>query len=260
MIFELIDSKKICDSCFIDGKIIPFSEAKNITHTWDYSSIFEDEKYELACLYAKTKHIEDACSNSLRERYLIIKTKLKAFLKSCLTAKISLKENCFFDLVPISFLEELFYIRREIIKEIFDTKKRPENYDFLYDLNKLIYKISENDVKINIENIDISEPESRQKASGHIGKTVNYNVFGAVTGRLTTEPASFPILTIAKSLRSIVEPTNEFLLELDFNAFEPRVFLGLNGKEQPMVDLHDWNRKNLFVDDIKITREEAKVL
>ena len=52
MLFELIDSKKICDSCFVGGQIVPFNEASDLSHTWDYSSLLSDKQYDLAKLYA----------------------------------------------------------------------------------------------------------------------------------------------------------------------------------------------------------------
>ena len=156
MIFELIDSNKICDSCYVDGKVVPFTLADNLTHSWDYSPIMGEKQYELACLYTGTKNIEDACSHEMRERYLLIRSKLKAYMKSFITAQVSLDENCFFDLVPVSFIHELFSARSAIMKEIFETKKRPENYEFLYNLNKMLHEISQNDVKFSNSNYNIS--------------------------------------------------------------------------------------------------------
>jgi len=244
MLFELIDSKLNCNSVYNDGKIVDYFSLDNLTHTWDYSPTFGNNKVELACLYAGTKNIEDACSHEMRERYLSTRSKLRSYMKSFITAQISLEENCFFDLVPTSFIHELFSARSAIMKEVFETKKRPENYDFLYSLNKLLYEISQNDVKIEMKNLPaIGEIRSASKMK----KKVKYNMFGTVTGRLSADQDSFPILTMNKNLRCIVEPTNDFLLELDFNAFEPRVLLALNGKKQPNTDLHEWNKDNIFI-------------
>ena len=244
MIFELIDSKKICDSCYVDGKVIPFVAAEELSHTWDYSPIMADKKYELACLYAKTKNIEDACSHELRERYLLLRSKLRAYMKSFITAQVSMDENCFFDLVPVSFIHELFSTRAAMLKNVFDTHEKPDNYDFLYNLNKMLNEVAEKEVKIEMKNLPII---GEIKNASKMKKKVKYNLFGTVTGRLSAEQDSFPILTMNKNLRCIVEPTNDFLLELDYNAFEPRVLLALNGKKQPSADLHEWNKDNVFI-------------
>lgn len=244
MLFELIDSKLNCNSVYSGGNIVDYPSLQNPTHTWDYSPTFGNKQMELACLYAKSKNIEDACSNDLRERYLGLKVKLRAYMKSFMTAHVSLDENCFFDLVPVSFIHDLFSARSAMMKQIFETHKRPENYDFLYNLNKMIYEIAEKDVKINMKNLPvIGEIRNASKMK----KNVKYNMFGTVTGRLSADHDSFPILTMNKNLRSIVEPTNDFLLELDFNAFEPRILLALNGKKQPTTDLHEWNKDNIFI-------------
>ena len=244
MLFELIDSKQNCNSCFVDGNISDYTSLENPTHTWDYSPTFDKRQMELACLYVGTKNIEDACSHELRERYLSLRSRLKAFMKSFITAQVNLKENCFFDLVPITFVHELFSVRSLIMKEIFETKKRPDNYDFLYNLNKMIYEISEKEIKIEMKNLPvIGEIRNASKMK----KKVKYNMFGTITGRLSTEQDSFPILTMNKNLRCIVEPNNDFLLELDFNAFEPRILLALNGKKQPNTDLHEWNKDNILI-------------
>ena len=244
MLFELIDSKLNCNSAYSGGNIVDYFSLENPTHTWDYSPTFGSKQMELACLYAGTKNIEDACSYDMRERYNALRSKLRAYMKSFITAQVSLDENCFFDLVPVSFIHELFSARSAMMKQIFETHKRPENYDFLYNLNKMIYEIAEKDVKINMKNLPvIGEIRNASKMK----KKVKYNMFGTITGRLSAEQDSFPILTMNKNLRSIVEPTNDFLLELDFNAFEPRILLALNGKKQPAVDLHEWNKDNVFI-------------
>ena len=64
---------------------------------------------------------------------------------------------------------------------------------------------------------------------------------------------SFPILTLNKEFRKAIEPTNDWILELDYNAAELRTLLALAGKEQPNEDIHQWNSGILGV-----SREEAK--
>ena len=86
---------------------------------------------------------------------------------------------------------------------------------------------------------------------------VDYNLFGTVTGRLTTYSTSFPILTVQKEFRQLIKPANNWLLSLDYNAAEVRTFIALSGEEQPDEDVHEWHIKNLIEDEL--TRDDAKV-
>ena len=59
-----------------------------------------------------------------------------------------------------------------------------------------------------------------------------------------------------KDFRSIVKPTTDWFVELDFNAAELRTLMALGGSETPLEDIHSWNMRNLF--NAHTTREEAK--
>jgi hypothetical protein len=94
------------------------------------------------------------------------------------------------------------------------------------------------------------------KKFAQIDPFCRYNIDGTKTGRLTTQKASFPIMTMDKDFRSIVRPTNGWFVELDFNAAELRTLMALGGAETPLEDIHDWNMHNLFPKST--TRDEAK--
>ena len=84
----------------------------------------------------------------------------------------------------------------------------------------------------------------------------DYNIFGTKTGRLATNPDTFPILNMHKDLRRYVRPTNSCFVELDYNAFELRVLLYLSEADQPDQDIHQWNVQNVYQG--MVSREEAK--
>ena len=64
------------------------------------------------------------------------------------------------------------------------------------------------------------------------------------------------MLTLNKDLRSVIEPNNDCLLELDYNAAEIRVLLHLLGQKQPHGDIHAWISENIF--DNKYSRDKTK--
>ena len=69
-------------------------------------------------------------------------------------------------------------------------------------------------------------------------------------------PNTFPILTLNKDFRGCLHPTQDWFLELDYNAAEIRTLLALTGIAQPRGDIHEWNRKHVYRE--QVTREEAK--
>ena len=101
----------------------------------------------------------------------------------------------------------------------------------------------------------------RKEAQKHLNKQnyIDYNLFGTVTGRLTTKPHSFPILTMRKELRRLIKPHNDWFLSLDYNGAEVRTLLALSGRPQPTEDIHSWNLKNVL-ERADIPREEAKTI
>ena len=89
-----------------------------------------------------------------------------------------------------------------------------------------------------------------------VKKVCGYNPWGTITGRLAGTPGTFPILTLDKEFRGCLSPQNDWYIELDYNAAEVRTLLALSGETQPQEDIHQWNIKNVFRENI--TRDEAK--
>ena len=111
---------------------------------------------------------------------------------------------------------------------------------------------------MDLKNLDFLDPEVRKTFNKikYANSNIIYNPWGTVTGRLSTKPDSFPILTLNRQLRSVIKPNNDLFVEFDYNAAEVRVLLALLGEDQPEGDLHDWIVKNIF--DDKCPREKAK--
>ena len=258
MLFQTLDDKKDCVGIYQDDLVFNGDLSDDLTHTWSYSGFLKGREVEYAKLYCGGITLVKACPEALTERWERSNNKLKAFIKSFGTARVSLDENCFFDLVPKKFLIEFCQIKNQICEHIFDNYERPENYDYLVSLTEIIEDMKYRRLNINPKNLSMFRADHRKfvKKLNEIQHSCKFNIYGTKTGRLTTEPKSFPILTLKKELRCVVEPHNDYFVELDFNAAELRTLLALQGKPQPEGDIHEWNVQNVYRG--LVTRDEAK--
>ena len=258
MLFQTLDDKKECVGIYYGELLFDKRLPDDITHTWSYSSFLRDRDIEYAKLYCGGITLDKACPEALTERWEASRDKLKAFIKSFNTARVSLDENCFFDLVPEKFLIEFCRVKNQICEHIFDNYEKPKNYDYLVSLTEIIEDIKYRRLNINPKNLSMFEADHRKFAQNlsKIEHSCKFNIYGTKTGRLTTEPRSFPILTLKKELRCVIEPHNDYFVELDFNAAELRTLIALQGKVQPEGDIHEWNVKNVYRG--LLTRDEAK--
>lgn len=257
MSFVLLDNKDWCKGIYQKGNLYFEEMPTDLSSTWKYSSCLSDRSVAYASLYAQGKNLDEVCPKSLKQEWDFRKNKLSAFHKSFKKAKIELDETCFFDLVPEQFLLELCETKTKIIDHVIQTFEKPKNYDLLLETEKVIEQISVQ--KLNIDLSLLLQEMHKNRARTllqRLNKTlfyVRYNLFGSKTGRLTTRTGTFPILNLDKNYKSIIKPVNDLFIELDFNAAEVRVLLGLSGEQQPKEDIHEWNAKRL-----NISREEAK--
>jgi hypothetical protein len=172
-----------------------------------------------------------------------------------------LEDVCFYDLVPERHLQHYFDTKNEITAWIFDNIEKPKNYYFLKETFGNLRELAKHELSVSMVGIYSDAAEDAKAKSLYaqlVGKPVkiNYDLFGTITGRLTTRRGSFPILNLKKELKHHVKPTNDVFLELDFNAAEVRTLLALQKIEQPQEDIHEWNIKNIFKQEM--SREKAK--
>jgi len=259
LLFQTLDDKKECVGLYLDGEL-HFNDPlpAGLSQTWSHSSFLESRPVEYANLYCQGKGLTEVCPEGLRERWSNINNKLAAFYRSFFTARVSLNENCFYDLVPQKFLLEWCYVKDLICRHIFENYARPENYDYLADLARVLGDMRH--IRLNIEKSSLKMYKSRhRKFAQNLGKIDPYckfNIWGTKTGRLTTLKNSFPILTLDKTMRQVVKPHNDYFVELDFNAAELRTLLSLSGESLPAGDMHAWNVKNIF--GPSTSRDQAK--
>ena len=251
MLFQSLDDKKECVGYYVDGLLV-YDRPSNLTKTWSYSAHLSNVDIQYAKLYCEGKSLEEVCPECLKERWKQTSNKLRAFIRSFNEAKVSLDDNCFFELVPEQFLLEFCDLKNQISKHVFENYNKPENYDFLLGLTRLVDEIRYNKLNINLDVLRDRRAEERTRQFirklNKIEHSCRYNVFGTKTGRLTTQKNSFPVLTMDKSYRNIIQPKNDWFIELDFNAAELRTLLALLDEEQPQEDIHEWNLKNVYQD------------
>ena len=259
MQFQTLDDKTECVGIYYGGELF-FNEElpTELTHTWSYAGFLQNPNIEYAQLYCGGKSLQEVCPEALKPRWESVKKRYLAFLKSFKTARVSLNENCFYDLVPKKFLLEWCYIRDLICKHVFETYERPANYDYLLELTKELERIKYKRLNIQKKNLNFYKAKHRKfaKKLPNFVSYCRFNIGGTRTGRLTTFRDSFPILTLDKELRSIITPRNDYFVELDFNAAELRTLLALQGIPQPQEDIHAWNVKNIFKN--RGSRDDAK--
>jgi len=258
VLFQTVDNKKFV-GVYVDGVIHRDSIPEGINMTWGYCS-FLPEDITYASLYCKGKSLDEACPEDLLPRWKHVSGGLRAHLSACREAKVGLRDICFLDIIPEKLLLEFCEIKNKITEYVLENYPRPENYDFLFDLERILADIRIR--KINL-NLDILKPHlvsaharAVYKRLKRARRVIDYDAHKTKTGRLTTKKDSFPILTLNKIFRQAIMPNNDYFVELDFNAAELRTLLSLLGKEQPTGDIHEWNIKNVYRG--LVTREEAK--
>jgi len=258
--FQTLDNKGECLGYYANNELYYQELPQNADKTWYYSSSLKNRHVEYARIYSGGATLADACPLELKPTWDKITNRLKSFLRAFATAKINLEETCIYNLIPEFFLYELCDTKNKITEHILETHARPLNHDFMADVIKMLGDIKEQPLNINIEPIRTKLVTLRGKnfvkKLQQIKRICDYNPFGTVTGRLTTNPRTFPILTLHKEFRGCLHPQNDWFLELDYNAAEVRTLLGLSGTPQPEGDIHEWNIKNLY--DGKVDRPRAK--
>ena len=261
MIFQTFDDKKECKALYTNNKLFFKKFPKNLTKTWSYSEFLKNKnEIEYAQLYCNGKSLDEICPPYLKEDWDGVNGRLKAYCRAIKEVKLNIHEHCFFEMVPRFFLLEYAKIKNRMCAHVFENYEKPENYDFLFSLTKLLTEIRNEKLDVDYSQLNnrMHEFKVRQfvQKNKNVSPYIEYNIYGTKTGRLSTAPASFPILTMDKTYRKILKPKNGWFIEFDFNAAELRTMLGLLNVEQPQEDLHEWNLKNVYRDIG--TRDKAK--
>jgi hypothetical protein len=258
--FQSLDDKTECVGIYADGQLIFDNISDDLTRTWRHTGTLSNEQVEYAWIRCNGQSLSEVCPEELAPTLARVQSRFKAYLQSFRIAKIDLRELCFFDLVPQDFLLEFCEIKNKITKHVFENYDKPENYEHIAAVHRLLHKFKFKELNVNNQGCRslFSATTDRTKIQKILtgSRYIDYNLFGTVTGRLTTCPDSLPILTMKKEYRKLIKPHNDWLLSLDYNGAELRTVLALDGQEQPDWDIHQWNAKNVFAG--LVSRNEAK--
>ena len=260
MIAQNVDFKKDCNlAIFETGKVEEISSDSHISGTWSYFEELPDAAI-IAQFLCLEKDIKTACPDYLSEEWDRVNLLMNAVKKSLVTAKVDCISNCIYELIPEYILLDFYGVKNRITKHVIKHHKKPKVYDHLIEASKLILDIKKRAVNIDMKSLKSSlGPVKINRFYKKLKKTkmiVDYDIFGTKTGRLTCKRGTFPMLNLDKDLRQFIVPSNDLFLELDINGAELRAMLFLLEKEQPDLDIHDWNQTKVFKGSV--TREEAK--
>jgi hypothetical protein len=259
--FQTLDTKGECVGFYRDGEVIYNKIIEGLDKTWNYTSILRGKDIQYAQIYAGGKSLDECCPEDMKQEWERVNKKLKSFINSFIESKVSLKENCIFDLTPERYLKEYYDAKSRICERVFATYEKPQEYEFYKRFTELSADIGSRNLQLNRSWLseklyDIQSKKLWDKINS--GQTsIEYNMFGSVTGRLTVTDSSFPILNLNKNLRSVIQPTNDWLVELDLNAAELRTAVALLNKKQIAGDMHEWSVKNIFNNELN--RTDAKL-
>ena len=258
MVFQIIDEKKECLGLYSEGRFYYGDIKRSFEKTWDWSPHLSDDDYEYARIWCGGKTLEEVCPEHLNDRYNIHKKRIRNFIKAASIAKINLEDVCIFEMIPEQVMMHWCQVKNEICNYVFENYHKPANHKFMIDLNKLVYEISNNPLNLNhnlLFKLQKTDHKARSIWKSFRDKTpyISYEIYGSVTGRLTTKTNSFPILNLKKDIANIVVPKNNVFVQFDFNGAEIRTLLSLAGESQPQEDIHEFNAKIL-----KCSRDKAK--
>ena len=261
MFFQLLDNKMDCAGTYVDGQFIWERIPQGISKTWSYSDHLHGRDIDYAHLLVAGKSLSEVCPPHLTERWTEANNLLRSHYKAINASSIDISDVCFYDLIPQKHLQHYFDTKNEITKWVFDNVEKPEHYGLLKRAQAAVKELKRHPVNLNsfavyVSGADCMKAKHLYEQFGETTPYVDYDIFGTVTGRLTTKKNSFPIMNLKKELKVHVRPNNDAFLELDFNAAEIRTMLALQNHKQPEEDIHEWNIKNIFKQDL--SREKAK--
>jgi len=261
LLFQTLDDKDNCVGIYTNGELHFDYVPDGLTHTWSWTP-YLDAGVEYAKIWVGGKTLTEVCPDHIKEDWDEVNEKLFALYRSFGEAKVDLRRHCFYDMVPTKFLKRHAATKDRICRWVFENHEKPDNHDLLVQAHGLVHSME--DYTLNIDRQEVLKQRHKKAYKGFwklynkYQHNVKYLLYGSATGRLTTTKTSFPILRLNKEYRQFIKPNQDWFLELDINAADLRSLFLILGKNQPSIDIHDWNIQNIFGEGT--TRDMAKKL
>ena len=156
MYFQTLDNKNDCVGVYLEGEIYYDEIPKGISKTWSFVPYLDDRgDNEIICanLYDPGITLESACPTSLSDELREISDRLEAYRSAFEEAKVDMNENCFFSLVPEKFLLQFCEIKNKITRHVIENYEKPDNYNFLLDLARIIEEMGQRKLNIDLDPI-----------------------------------------------------------------------------------------------------------
>ena len=157
------------------------------------------------------------------DKYRKYRKKIISQKKAIKKAKMSIENAHISDAIPDSILRKWKILKTQALANAGKIIPETSDYEILHKAHVLVSEISNHQILFNGEK-----------------KIINFDIFGTVTGRLTTVKNSFPVLTLKKENRFKITPQNDAFVELDLNAAEVRTLMALSAMPQPEQDIHEY--------------------
>ena len=251
MIFQLLDDRNECYGIYGNNEFIYDRVPDNIRRTWSWDHRLADRDIDYASIYCAGQTMASAAPENLRHRLEKREAKIRAFVKSALISKMNMNEHCLFDLIPEQHLMHYCEIKNEICEYVFENYHKPQNHGFLVDMQQMAHDIKQRPIIVD-HNVLKNASKRDNKALVLLNmlngknKPIQYDIWGSVTGRLTTKKGSFPIMNLKKEIANCVIPTNDIFVQFDLNGAEIRTFIALSTGTHPEGDIHLWNMENVL--------------
>jgi len=251
MTFQILDDRRECYGIYYNGSFIYDNFPSNLDRTWEWCPHLLGRNINYGSIYCGGREIGKVGPVHLQDRYEVYSRKIRSFLRATAHAKINYDDVCLFEIIPQQHLRHYCEVKNDITNWVLENHQKPQNHQHMVDVMELCDDISQKIPAIDLNRLYRHSKHDRkarylfEQVKGE-NTPILYDVWGSVTGRLTTKQGSFPILNLKKEIADCVVPTNDVFVQLDFNGAEIRTLISLAGKEQPEEDIHEWNMNNIY--------------